>query len=67
LQAAQKSKPMILSQDGDGFILKAGPTPKVLNANSLGEPVYASPAISNGNILIRGERNLYCIFSNMQK
>jgi outer membrane protein assembly factor BamB len=60
-------KLLIVSEDGDGFILKAGPTPEVLNANSLGEPVYASPAISNGNILIRGERNLYCISGNMQK
>ena len=54
-------KVLIVSEDGDSFILKAGPTPEVLNANSLGEPVYASPAISNGNILIRGERTLYCV------
>lgn len=59
-------KIMLVSEDGDSFILKAGPEPQVLNANQLGEPVYASPAIANGNILIRGDKNLYCI-SNTAK
>lgn len=54
-------KLLIVSEDGDSFILKAGPTPEVLNANPLGEAVYASPAIVRGNILIRGTDNLYCI------
>lgn len=54
-------KIMIISEDGDGFIVKEGPVPEVLNANPLGEAVYASPAISHGNILIRGASNLYCI------
>jgi outer membrane protein assembly factor BamB len=31
--------------------------------NELGEPTYASPALSNGQIFIRGERHLYCIGS----
>jgi hypothetical protein len=33
----------------------------VLRTNSLGEPVYASPAIADGSIYIRGERHLYRI------
>jgi outer membrane protein assembly factor BamB len=60
-------KLLIVSEDGDSFILKAGPTPQVLNANPLGEAVYASPAISRGNILIRGTDNLYCITNNSSK
>jgi len=32
-----------------------------LSANSLDEPVYASPAISAGKIFLRGENSLYCI------
>ncbi len=54
-------KILLVSEDGDSFVLQAGVEPKVLNANGLGEPVYASPAIASGNILIRGESNLYCI------
>jgi outer membrane protein assembly factor BamB len=54
-------KIMIVSEDGDSFIVKAGPTPEILNANALGEAIYASPAIANSTILIRGTNNLYCI------
>jgi outer membrane protein assembly factor BamB len=54
-------KVLITSQDGDTFVIAAGPKHEVLKTNSVGEPVYASPAISGGRIFIRGERNLYCI------
>ena len=60
-------KILFVSEDGDSFILKAGPAPEILNANALGEPVYASPAIVPGRILIRGEKNLYCIADAGQK
>ena len=42
-------------------MMKAGPKHEVLGTNSLGEPVYASPAIADGNIFIRGEKHLYAI------
>jgi outer membrane protein assembly factor BamB len=58
---AFEGKILIVSEDGDSFVVKAGATPEILNANALGEAVYASPAIANGNILIRGASNLYCI------
>jgi outer membrane protein assembly factor BamB len=64
---AFEGKILFVSEDGDSFILKAGPTPEILNANPLGEPVYASPAIVPGRILIRGQDNLYCIASGGQK
>ncbi|HET8781491.1 MAG TPA: PQQ-binding-like beta-propeller repeat protein, partial [Pyrinomonadaceae bacterium] len=54
-------KILITSQDGDSFLISAGPKHELLATNSVGEPVYASPAISGGRIFIRGERNLYCI------
>jgi outer membrane protein assembly factor BamB len=54
-------KILLTSEDGDTFIIKAGPTHEILGTNSLGEPVYASPAIADGKIFIRGEKNLYCI------
>ena len=56
-------KILITSQDGDTYVVAAGPKHEILKTNSLGEPVYASPAISGGRIFIRGERNLYCIGS----
>src|SRR6266545_2784004 len=56
-------KILLTSEDGDTFIIKAGPKHEVVGTNSLGEPVYASPAIAEGRILIRGEKNIYCIGS----
>lgn len=56
-------KILMTSEDGDTFIVKAGPKHEVLATNSVGEPVYASPAIADRHIFIRGEKNLYCIGS----
>ena len=54
-------KILLTSEDGDTFMVKAGAKHEVLGSNSVGEPVYASPAIADGLIFIRGEKNLYCI------
>jgi outer membrane protein assembly factor BamB len=54
-------KILLTSEDGDTYIIKAGPKHELLATNSVDEPVYASPAISSGMIFIRGEKNLYCI------
>jgi outer membrane protein assembly factor BamB len=56
-------KILLTSEDGDTFVVKAGPKHEIIATNSVGEPVYASPAVAAGNIFIRGERNLYCIGS----
>jgi outer membrane protein assembly factor BamB len=58
---AFEGKILMTSEDGDSFVIKAGPKHEILATNSVGEPVYASPAIADGNIFIRGERTLYCI------
>jgi outer membrane protein assembly factor BamB len=33
----------------------------VLGTSSVGEPVFASPALAGGRIYIRGERHLFAI------
>jgi len=58
---AYEGKILLTSEEGDTFVIKAGPKHEVLGTNSLGEPVYASPAIADGSIFIRGEKNLYAI------
>lgn len=60
---AFEGKILMTSEDGDTFIIKAGPKHEILGTNSIGEAVYASPAIADGRIFIRGEKNLYCIGS----
>jgi outer membrane protein assembly factor BamB len=49
------------SEDGDTFVIKTGPTHEVLRTNSVGEPVYASLALANGTIYIRGDKHLFAI------
>jgi outer membrane protein assembly factor BamB len=56
-------KILMTSEDGDTFVIKAGPKHEILGTNTVSEPVYASPAIADGNIFIRGEKTLYCIGS----
>jgi outer membrane protein assembly factor BamB len=58
---AFEGKILITSEEGDTFVVQAGPKHEILRTNSLGEPVYASPAISDGKLFIRGEKHLYCI------
>ena len=60
---AVDGKLLMTSEDGDTFVIKAGPKHEVLTTNSIGEPVYTTPAISNGKIYIRGEKHLYAVGS----
>jgi len=50
-----------LADDGLTKIVRPGPKLEVVAENPLGEYSFASPAISQGKIFIRGEKHLYCI------
>jgi outer membrane protein assembly factor BamB len=52
---------VLTSEDGDSFVIKAGPVHEVVRTNTVGEPVYASPAIAGGTIYIRGDKHLFAI------
>lgn len=58
---------LLPSEDGDTFVVKAGTTHEVVRTNSLGEPVYTTPALANDRVYIRGEKNLYCIANSTAK
>jgi outer membrane protein assembly factor BamB len=47
--------------DGNTYVLKAGPKFEVVAKNSLGDECYASPAVSRGQLFIRTLHSLYCI------
>lgn len=49
------------SEDGDTYMVKAGPKHEIVRVNSIDEPVYSSAALANGRVYIRGEKNLYAI------
>ena len=50
-----------LSEKGETTVVEAGPELKEVARNALGEKCCASPAISQKQIFIRTEGNLYCI------
>lgn len=58
---AAEERIYIVSDSGDTTVVAAGPEFKVLAKNSLGEKVQASPAISQGQLFIRTEKNLFCL------
>lgn len=50
-----------LSEEGETTVINAGSEFKILAKNTLKEKCQASIAISQGQLFIRGEKNLYCI------
>ncbi len=59
--AAADRKIYLLSETGEMLVLRAGRKAEVLARNDLGEQSIASPALSNGQIFIRTDRNLFAI------
>ena len=53
-----------LADEGKMTIIRPGEKLDVVAVNELGEHCFASPAISNGQIFIRGEKHLYSIGPN---
>jgi outer membrane protein assembly factor BamB len=49
------------NQGGDCFVFKAGPKFELLATNSLGEKIIGSIAVCDGQLFIRGHKNLWCI------
>ena len=58
---AVDGKIFFTNDDGDTFVLRAGPTFELLHVNRLGEGTLASPALVDGRWYIRTDRNLYAI------
>jgi outer membrane protein assembly factor BamB len=50
-----------LNDDGVAHVVKAAASYELVARNEIGEKTYASLAISEGQILLRGFKNLYCI------
>lgn len=52
---------IIPDDDGKVFIVKAGPKYQLVEKNDMKETIYASPAVSNGQLYLRTLTKLYCI------
>jgi outer membrane protein assembly factor BamB len=51
----------IVNEEGDTYVVRAGPAFELLATNRLGEPCLASPGITDGEIILRSEKHLFCI------
>jgi hypothetical protein len=51
----------MLSETGETFVLEAGREPRLLARNDVGERLIASPAISNGHLLLRSDQTLFSV------
>jgi hypothetical protein len=58
---AYNGKLFALSEDGETFVMQAGPEFKLLGKNSLNEMALATPAIVQGTLIVRTQSALYRI------
>lgn len=58
---ASDGKIYLSSEDGEIFVFKAGPKHELLATNQIGEVMMATPAISEGMLIVRGLKHLYGI------
>jgi outer membrane protein assembly factor BamB len=49
------------SEDGEIFVVKAGPKYELLASNPMGEVLMATPAISDGVLYVRGLKHLFAV------
>jgi len=58
---AYNGKVFAMSEDGDTYVIQAGPEYKLLAKNSIGEMTLATPAVAHGSLVIRTASKLYRI------
>ena len=56
-----EGKLYIFSNNGEMFIYSANNDFKLMNSFSTGEMTYATPAFTDGRIVVRTEKGLYCV------
>jgi outer membrane protein assembly factor BamB len=60
-------KIFLLSEDGDTFVVQAGPEYRLLGKNSLNEMSLATPAVVRGSVILRTQSKLYRIANGARK
>jgi outer membrane protein assembly factor BamB len=61
---ANDGKVYLANEDGQVFVIKAGPKYELMALNEMGSSVLATPAISEGRLLFRTQRELIAIGVN---
>lgn len=55
------------SEDGEVFVVKAGPKFELLATNPMGEVLMATPAIVDGMVIVRGRQHVFAIGEGQAK
>jgi len=63
---AADGKLYFTGEDGEIFVVKAGPKYELLAANPMGEVLMATPAISDGMIFVRGQHHVFGVGAGAQ-
>jgi outer membrane protein assembly factor BamB len=58
---AADGKLYLASKDGDIFVVKTGRQYELLSRNTMGQPLMATPAVSEGMLIVRGENAIYAL------
>lgn len=58
---AYNDRVFLMGEDGDTFVIRAGPEFELLHTNSLNEMALATPAVVRGSLLLRTQTKLYRI------
>ena len=58
---AADGKLYLASEDGDVFVVKAGRQYELLSKNVMGQPLMATPALTQGMLILRGDKAIYAI------
>jgi outer membrane protein assembly factor BamB len=61
---AADGKLYLASEDGDVFVVKAGRKFELLATNPMGKALMATPALTNGMLILRAENYIYAIGAN---
>jgi outer membrane protein assembly factor BamB len=58
---ASDGRLFLSSEDGEMFVVRAGPKFEIVATNAMGEPLMATPAIASGTMYVRGEKHLFAV------
>jgi outer membrane protein assembly factor BamB len=58
---AADGKIYFVSETGETIVVRSGRQPAVIARNDIGARLIASPAVSNGQIFLRGDGQLFCV------
>jgi len=58
---AAGGKVYFVSETGETIVVRSGRQPAIIAKNDIGERLIASPAVSNGQIFLRSDGQLFCV------